>query len=111
MFEMKLIAKVTTAVLILGLVFLTCAVAEQGNHDFTDWTYDELVELKEALDREIVSRPEWQEVGKFIWISPNGGTRYHTNPTCMSMRNPVRLPISFLKFITLDPCSVCKTEN
>ena len=47
-----------------------------------------------------------EEVEEMVWVS-NTGSKYHSNPNCSGMRNPVQRKLSEAKSMGLSPCSKC----
>ncbi len=43
---------------------------------------------------------------EMVWVS-NTGSKYHSNPNCSNMRNPVQRTLSYAKSRGLSPCSKC----
>lgn len=46
------------------------------------------------------------EKEEMVWVS-NTGSKYHSNPNCSNMRNPVQRTLSYAKSRGLSPCSKC----
>lgn len=46
------------------------------------------------------------EKEEMVWVS-NTGSKYHSNPNCSNMRNPVKETLSDAKSRGLSPCSKC----
>ena len=43
-----------------------------------------------------------------MWIAGSGnGTKYHSNPNCSNMKNPVEISLSEAQSRGYDPCKKC----
>lgn len=47
-----------------------------------------------------------EESEEMVWVS-NTGSKYHSNPNCSNMRNPIKETLSDAKSRGLSPCSKC----
>lgn len=47
-----------------------------------------------------------EESEEMVWVS-NTGSKYHSNPNCSGMRNPIKETLSDAKSRGLSPCSKC----
>lgn len=84
--------KRVVSVLIVLLLILTVAVAES---DLASLSFDELLELRNQLNAEIMSRPEWKEV-----TVPTG--TWYTG---------IDIPVGFYSIIATDDHSMVRLED
>lgn len=45
--------------------------------------------------------------GQIVWIPTNGGKKYHANPSCSNMIDPVELPVEEAAARGFEPCARC----
>ena len=57
-------------------------------------------EAKQATEQAATKKEE------IVWVS-NTGSKYHSNPNCSNMRNPIKETLSDAKSRGLSPCSKC----
>ena len=57
-------------------------------------------EAKQATEQAATKKEE------IVWVS-NTGSKYHSNPNCSGMRNPIKETLSDAKSRGLSPCSKC----
>lgn len=76
---------------------------------------DELLELRQALEEELVSRGLSTElpsraappVEEEVWIS-RSGSKYHSRATCSGMKSTIRLTLDEAREAGYTPCKKCE---
>ena len=64
-------------------------------------------EKKKAEEaRQTTEQATTTEREEMVWVS-NTGSKYHSNPNCSNMRNPIKETLSDAKSRGLSPCSKC----
>lgn len=74
--------------------------AAASSVDYSQMTNAELLAMDDELADEMISR------GLYAYISPSG-KKYHTKPTCSSMKSTMRVPVDDLEACGYEPCKRC----
>ena len=55
-----------------------------------------------------VTVPKKSENGNnLVWVPVKGGTKYHSNPNCSGMDNPIQVTLETAKKNNYSPCKKC----
>ena len=65
-------------------------------------------EKKDGVRGDSVTIPDHEEtVGNLVWVPVNGGTKYHSNPNCSKMKDPMQVSVETAEANGYEPCKRC----
>ncbi len=97
---------------ILAIAVVLCAAAVQGFSGGGVQTIELSATMSpaETAAAEIAETPEpspTEADDQMVWIPVNGGTKYHSTPTCSGMADPQCVTISEAAALGYEPCGRC----